>query len=493
MASSSGMAKISMAQRLEILDKLEKGVSTANVAREYGISAATVRRYRQNTQSIRQFASDAKNLKKSRRRQRIYTEIEIRLYNWFVQRRLQGGALNDHVVVEKAKEIAVECNNIYNFKASKGWLWNWKKKYDVRFVKNNGEPVESDEDAANSFMHEFAQLLTSREINNEDIYNMGECGLLWKFLPRKMLIQNGGRVLTDKTKKEKVTVGVCANANGTHKLPLLFIHKYANSRALKQHKHTLPVTYKNQPNGWINEELFRDWYSNDFKTAVRQRQLEHGRTGNVVLLINNFRRHKLTDNETDDGQFKLMFLPCNSAALIQPMDQGIITKLKLLFRHKLIQKVLQCGEGINTFFTNYNMKHCIDFISESWNEITRDSIFDAWAKILKRPQLTNTDCSQHEGNTEYSNIASDNKTEIRERFSECVQAELDPSEIVKTERKEEDDEKKVKQEDEDFSPSSPMEDTDIDLFLSFLRKLMKTEPRMKDHAKAIINYYDKKD
>ena len=51
------------------------------------------------------------------------------------------------------------------------------------------------------------------------------------------------------------------------------------------------------------------------------------------------------------------------------MDEGIISKLKKKFWHKLLQRALQYGNEIPEFSADYNIKDCIDLVNEMWTTI----------------------------------------------------------------------------------------------------------------------------
>lgn len=71
-----------------------------------------------------------------------------------------------------------------------------------------------------------------------------------------------------KLSKDRVTVMVCANATGTHKIPLLLIGKSKNPRCFKNVK--IPLTYKSQKNAWMNADLFVEWFQHTFVPEVKQ-------------------------------------------------------------------------------------------------------------------------------------------------------------------------------------------------------------------------------
>ena len=86
------------------------------------------------------------------------------------------------------------------------------------------------------------------EYDEEFIYNADETGLNWKKLPNKSLASICEQTAPGyKTSKECVTILVCANATGRHRLPLFFIGKLKNPRCFTCIKN-LPVEYDYQKN-----------------------------------------------------------------------------------------------------------------------------------------------------------------------------------------------------------------------------------------------------
>ncbi|XP_012245755.1 jerky protein homolog-like [Bombus impatiens] len=481
MTSPSGN-NTSIADRLDILEKLEDGMTVSSIACEYGLSNRTIRRYRQHSKAIRNFAANPKYREMKRQRIPIYTDLESKLYRWFQQRKLLGDCLTDNILINKAKEIETEFPSTSNFKASRGWLQNWKKKYDIG--KNTTDPNEI---AANNFIREFLQILVKEDINEEDVYNMDETSLLWKALPWKTLVHEEKYLIIkgENRKTDIVTVAFCANTSGTHKLPLLFVNKFANPRALKHCKDKLPVVYKSHCNAWVNEDIFREWYTNHFKQSVKERQLQEQRKGKVILLVDNFKAHKLEKKELDDGHFMLIFLPPNTSSLIQPMDRGVITQCKKIFRLELLRRVLQYNDGLTQFYADYDIKDCIDYISEAWNNVTPQNIRSCWVKILNRQFEFNNIKTENPTVTDEQNAEQSidvmSAEEITEWISGCEQAEIIPEETAI-----------LKQICKFESSPSLIEDEEIDRLLYNLRMLSKIEPEIEADAKRIIDHFNKK-
>ena len=95
--------------------------------------------------------------------------------------------------------------------------------------------------------------------------------------------------------------------------------------------------YKAQKNAWMNSEIFCEWYTKDFMPSVKSYREREGKSGKVLLLLNNALCHPSIEilNAVDDD-FKMVYFPPNVTALIQPMDQGVIEKLKRLYKKQFL-------------------------------------------------------------------------------------------------------------------------------------------------------------
>ena len=64
-----------------------------------------------------------------------------------------------------------------------------------------------------------------------------------------------------------------------------------------------------------------------------------------------------------------MYFPPNVTALIQPMDQGVIEKLKRLYKKQFLQHLLLADddqESVVAFSKKLNLKDCCCMLAESW-------------------------------------------------------------------------------------------------------------------------------
>ena len=69
----------------------------------------------------------------------------------------------------------------------------------------------------------------------------------------------------------------------------------------------------------------------------------------------------------------LMFLPPNITALVQPMDQSIIEKLKCMYKMETLHRVLLTEEEetiMLSFSKQLSLKDCCYMIADLWNMFT---------------------------------------------------------------------------------------------------------------------------
>ncbi|XP_046142187.1 jerky protein homolog-like [Osmia bicornis bicornis] len=464
----AGVKRVSltMQQRLDVLKDLETS-SIGTVAAKYNVHYTTVRRIKQKAAVIGEFEDqDSKAKRRQRVRRPKFEELEERLLKWFIERRTVGDYISDALLIEKATELKEEFGAPSQFKVNKGWLAKFKRRNNIRLVRVYGEKASADEDGARKFVADFQTFMEDEEINPENVYNMDENALLWKALPLKTLVSATEKCVSGhKMKKERLTIGLCANATGTHKLMPFLIYKYKQPRALKHFMNQLPVVFRAQANAWMSKTLFLDWVDNCFKQSVRQYQLENGLCGKVVLIIDNCASHKLPINYVQDDHFIIKYLAPNTTSLIQPMDQGIIAKFKRSFRHKLTQRLVTYKSGAEQFFKTYTIKDCIDIISEAWSEVTCSNIRNCWNKIILR-----TDKEEEQEEEEnlvpemqqlLTSISEHNVTseEVEEYLNECSEEEETYSrKIDDTDESRDKDKDEERVEDKDEEREEPWEE-----------------------------------
>lgn len=130
-------------------------------------------------------------------------------------------------------------------------------------------------------------------------------------------------------RKQKTELQFCWRKAG-EKLKPLIIGKSKQPMCFKNIKpDKLGVDYEANPHSWMTGEIFREWLQTlNNKMALQQRK--------ILLLLDNCAAHP----HTCLSNVTLLYLPPNTTAKLQPMDAGIIQHMKLNYRKRLLQHVL---------------------------------------------------------------------------------------------------------------------------------------------------------
>ena len=233
--------------------------------------------------------------------------------------------------------------------------------------------------------------MKKENLSLDQIFNCDETGLYFRLLPDQTLAGSFEKSASGRKKsKDRVTINACANASGTIMIPLHLIGKSKRPRCFKGiNMKLLPLKYSGQKSAWMTSALFHDWYHNTFVPYVREKLAALGLECKALLVLDNCSAHP-DEKElvSDDGHIKVMFLPPNVTSLIQPMDQGVLKCLKLLYRKKLLSRLLiedDRGQSLVDFLKSINMKKVTELITEAWKEVKAETIRKSWQKIIPIP------------------------------------------------------------------------------------------------------------
>ena len=139
-----------------------------------------------------------------------------------------------------------------------------------------------------------------------------------------------------KQNKERITLVVCVNGDGSNKLRLHVIGKYENPRCFKNvNQADLGCTYWNNKKAWMTQTIFADWLKG-FDVHVRGRK--------VLLILDNCNAHislPAIPNIVTLHNTTVLYLLPNTTSKIQPCDAGIIRNLKAYYCRQFNRLLLQ--------------------------------------------------------------------------------------------------------------------------------------------------------
>ncbi|CAB5393057.1 unnamed protein product [Rhizophagus irregularis] len=366
---------------------------------ELNIDRSTVSKIWQNREKWMAVLSTSQTACTFRHRSVQYPELDKALQIWTAQAVTAGLPLTDMILQQKGIELAQMLNIGENqIKFTNGWVYRFKKRNGLQRVKFSGEANSAPIETLPEERVRLRALLA--KYDKEDIYNADETGLFFRMEPNQTL--STGAVAGRKMDKSRVSVLFCANATGSHKI-----------RPLS----TLPVIYRANSKAWMRSDIFIEWLKHlDYYFRTMDRR--------VLLLIDNAgshfnpKRFKKNDDmddeeisESDDEQeskkqkkkekpavdltnIELVYLPPNTTAHLQPMDAGIIHSFKAKYKQEFCRHLIrQFDSGVDHVKNKLNIKEAIDYIAESWNNVTPTTIQNCWIKtgILPSCDDDNTD------------------------------------------------------------------------------------------------------
>nr|XP_012140925.1 PREDICTED: jerky protein homolog-like [Megachile rotundata] len=375
---------LSLDEKCDILRRLKTGETGTALSQKYNIGKSTISAIKSNEDKILKYqANMLVNGNYGSNKKSMSTaendHLESAVFLWFLQQRTIGTPITGPILCEKALQLNKKIGGSTNFKASKGWLRNFKARHGIRLLNIQAEKQSINAEAGETFKKNLCDFIQEQNYSEDCIYNADQSSLCWRSLPQKQLS------VDCKTYEDRVTIMVCFNATGSHRLPLFMIGKAQKPKCLK-YISSLPIIYKTQKNGWMNTDLFKSWYLLDFIPNVKKYQEESGRKGKVLLILNNVPLHSLKElNALTDEMFHIRFLPINITSVIQSMNQGIIEKVKRTYRKHLLNSIL--GEDkqnldVLHFLKHFALQDCCHIIHKAWNLVTKENLYKEWKKLL---------------------------------------------------------------------------------------------------------------
>ena len=265
---------------------------------------------------------------------------------------------------------------------------------------------------ASWFETRLPTILSNYELT--DIYNADEFGLFFQALPSKSLHLKDEKCIGGKFSKVRLTGLAAANANG-EKLPMFIIGKSKSPRCFKNLKQ-LPCRYRGQKKSWMDSDLFKEWVRElDRKFEQQNRK--------VVLIIDNCPAHPAIGGLK---AIELCFLPLNTTAVTQPIDQGVIRSLKAKYRSRLIKLIIKAIDS-NKDIPKINVLDAMKLLALSWEDVTENAVQNCFAKA----RISNDDQLRAQNDLDDLFIELRSSIEqLKERNSEEFFDDISPEEFT---------------------------------------------------------------
>lgn len=380
---------LTLMQKHQIIIRRDAGESRYTIANEYNFGCSNVADFEKNRNSImlmKDHMSEKKFCTKKVSRSSKFPILEDVLSKWFAQKRANNEPINGIILQSKAHQLKNVICPTSKFVASQGWLRNFRRRYNIRRASLYGERLSADKESAEIFKEKFSKI--SNRYNPNYIFNADETGLYFKNLDNISFITNDeDNSSFYKKNKERLTLLVCPNLTGTIRIPILVIGRSKNPRCFRNKN--LPSYYASQNSIWMTKNIFFDWFNNCFMRSILEIQRNRNENYDVALFLDNAGSHPSSEElNRFHTKCKVFFFPPNTTSLIQPMDQGVIERLKRGYKmafHK--NMIFRDGQiSIPDFIKKFTVYDAIVSISSIWNEISAEVLRNSWNPLTKKRQ-----------------------------------------------------------------------------------------------------------
>jgi hypothetical protein len=317
---------------------------------------------------------------KSRSSAGDWPDLEHALFEWQQRMEQKKAIITGDILKTKAKQLwdaLPQYDDIEEPKWSNGWLDGFKKRYKIKEYVQHGEAGSAQTDNPDNIAQMEALRKLCKKYAPKDVLNMDETGLNWKRTPDRTLAtksQSG-----TKKSKDRITIALTSNADGSEKFLAWVIGKSENPRYFRKvNRKNLRIMYRFNKSKWMSG-LICEEYLRWLNTKMR------GEGRKVLLLMDNFSGHELAVQLVGGLQglsnVRIAWLPPNTTSTWQPMDQGIIASFKLQYRKMWITFMLREYEANRDPQKTVNLLKAVQWTRAAWeSSVTRDTIKRCWVK-----------------------------------------------------------------------------------------------------------------
>lgn len=382
---------LSLMEKVKILDMIEKEhKSFAEVAKKYNKNESSIREIYKHKKNIRESIATAPVSAKvtATVRNKVLVKTETALNVWIEDMTKRRVPIDGNVLQQKALSLYEEFSEEPNtsFIASRGWLNRFKHRFNLKNIKITGEAASADEEAAATFPAKFKEIIEMGGYDPRQVFNCDETGLLWKKMPGRTYIHRSAkRAPGFKAWKDRLTVVLCGNVAG-HMIKPGITYRSKTPRALKnKNKNNLPVYWQHNRKAWVTAILFTQWFHECFIPEAKSYLEKERLSFKVLLLIDNAPGHPHSIT-LEDPNVQVVFLPPNTTALLQPLDQGIIRCVKATYTRQVFDMIragIDAEPGLNVMdcWKSFTIADAIIFIRGAVDELKPKMVKACWKNL----------------------------------------------------------------------------------------------------------------
>ena len=219
---------LTLSEKIQLIRENEQKVSYRDLANTHKISIGSVSNIiKRKAEYIEDYEQNQNSAKKNNLRDEFSQQLDEKVYEWFVAQRSKNIPISGPLLQERARQICQQLDGpkADNFKASNGWLENFRIRHGIQHRIICGESAAVDPTIVDEWKNRLGSIIDSYDPN--DVYNADETGLFFKALPNRSLVTAKDTCKGGKRSKERFTVLLCTNMTGTNKLQPLLIGEFS--------------------------------------------------------------------------------------------------------------------------------------------------------------------------------------------------------------------------------------------------------------------------
>ncbi|NWW06420.1 TIGD4 protein, partial [Oreocharis arfaki] len=356
---------ISIEEKIDIISAVESGKKKADIAAKYGIKRNSLSSIMKNKEKVLEaFETLGFDPKRKRLRTAFYADLEEALMKWYRIAQCLNVPVNGSMLRLKVNDFAQKLGHS-DFKCSNGWLDRFKSRYGLVFKPQPVEAAATTTVDAPTLSYQNVLPYYLNDYQPENVFYIQESGLLYQMLPHNTFAFKGKTSSVGKQSRERLTVVVGTNMDGSEKLPLLVIGKNKSPHSFKDVK-SLPVHYEANDRVCMTSGIFEQWmHKLDDRFQAQQRR--------VVILVDSLPAHPEVKNLKS---VKLVFFPPDSSSCIA-VKERIVRSLKVKYRHCLIKRLVDCVESNKEFMLT--LLDAIEMLYLCWRQVTPQTIVKSYS------------------------------------------------------------------------------------------------------------------
>lgn len=397
---------LSVTQRLSLIGDIKSvcgadGLATQDVealSLKYNVSCQTVRNHHKSMQQMEPLLCERIPASK-RIRETLQHPVLQRLVDVLRTHTAAGNPLTTRALWVTANAMAC---NLGADRLSYSQIQSWCKRNDVRVVRCHGEAASADKEAAALFVRAFPDIISG--YTPDLIFNADETAVFYRQFSKMVRSINGEPVQGHKQMKDRFTLLVCANMTGTVRIPLCVV---SSAKELDDPSDIATRVLKTA-SGWMTAESFSQWLQVIFIPMVKAYM--HGndfRDKRVLLLVDNCRAHSPpTKNKPSClpaiRGLRVVFLPPRTSAVLQPMDQGIISSLKRHYRSSLEEEYARHITShhpisFDEFASHIDIRYAARLLDFCWrSKMSFETLRNGWRKVSAQHSISDVDAVDNE-------------------------------------------------------------------------------------------------